>query len=158
MLTISIDGLVREQRDLLLAAESVMKNAYNPVSRYYVGAAVLTKYGNMFKGTFMENSSLGLTICAEPAAIMTANSVGQRIFRSIAVIGAGMDFESKEPVTPCGRCRQIISDFAQLAEYDIELICSNTRKDKIFLTTISELLPYAFGPKDLNLDISRFRT
>ena len=145
------------QQELISKAESVMKNAYNPLSHFFVGAALLTKKGNIYLGTFAENSSLGLTICAEPAAILAANTKGERKYKAIVVIGGGEKFDCKEPVTPCGRCRQIISDFAQISDYDIEIICCNTKKDKIILTNISELLPLAFGPKDLNQDLERFR-
>lgn len=145
------------QQKLLLKAEAVMRNAYNVTSHYYVGAAVLTKKGKVYQGTFAENASLGLTVCAEVAAILAANTAGERTFKAIAIIGAHENFTSKEPVTPCGRCRQWISEFAQLADYDIEVISANTKKDKIYVSVISELLPVAFGPKDLGINVRKFR-
>lgn len=148
--------LNKSQKDLVTKAESVMKNAYNPLSHFYVGAALLTKKGNIYLGTFAENSSLGLTICAEPAAILAANTAGERNYKAMAVIGGGEKFDCNEPITPCGRCRQIISDFAQVSDYDIKIICCNTKKDKIILTKISELLPLAFGPKDVKTDVKKF--
>ena len=157
MKTVHWKELESWQQNLLKKAEAVMKNAYNTISHYYVGAAVLTKKGNIYQGTFAENASLGLTICAEPAAILAANTAGERTFKAIAVIGAHEKFASKEPVTPCGRCRQFISEFAQLSGKDILVISSNTKKDKIYLAMISELLPLAFGPNDLGLDLKRLR-
>lgn len=145
------------QQQLLLQAESVMKNAYNLYSHFYVGSAVLSFDGNIYLGTFAENTSQGGTICAERAAILAANTNKERRYKAIAVIGAGETFDCIDPVTPCGICRQFIYDFAQIAEHNIEIICSNTKKDKIILTTINELLPHAFGPKDLNHDLERFR-
>jgi hypothetical protein len=87
------------QRNLLGKAESVMRNSYNPYSHFYVGAAVLTQGGKIYLGTFAENSSQGMTICAEPAAILAANTDGERMFRAIAVIGAGeeLDDERRSP-------------------------------------------------------------
>src|SRR3989344_914168 len=102
------------QKALLKEAESVMKNAYNLMSHFYVGAALQTKKGKIFKGTFAENSSCGLTICAEVAAILAANTQKERNYQTIAVIGAGEKFDCLDPVTPCGRCRQFIYDFAQI--------------------------------------------
>ena len=149
--------LKKEQQELLKKAETVMKNAYNPMSHYFVGAAILTKKNNIYVGTFAENSSMGGTICAERAAVLAANSCGERVFKTIAVIGAHEEFASKEPVTPCGMCRQVISDFAQIGGKDIEIICANTKKNKIYLTSIKELLPVAFGPKDLKINVSKYR-
>ncbi len=145
------------QKDLILKAESVMRRSYNLYSHFCVGAAVLSNSGKIYLGTFAENSSQGGTICAERAAILAANTDGERYYKAIAVIGAGETFDCKEPVTPCGECRQFMNDFAQIAQQDIMLICSNTKKDKIFITSIKELLPVPFGPDDSGQDVSRFR-
>ena len=157
MIEKKFEQLEKWQQDLLLKAEGIMENAYNVYSNYHVGCAILAKDIKMFLGTFAENSSYGATICAERAALLNANTNGERILKAIAVIGRHKNFDSLDPVTPCGLCRQFISEFAHISDYDIELICSNTKKDKIYLTTINELLPYAFGPKDLNMDLSKFR-
>lgn len=154
---VRFDELQNWQQSLLLQAESIMKNAYNLYSHFYVGSAVLTSKDTVYLGTFAENSSQGGTICAERAAILAANTNKERMYKAIAVIGAGEAFDCHDPITPCGMCRQFIYDFSQIAEYDIEIICSNTKKDKIYITTINELLPYAFGPKDVQLDLERFR-
>jgi cytidine deaminase len=145
------------QRNLLGKAESVMHNSYNPYSHFYVGAAVLTQGGKIYLGTFAENSSQGMTICAEPAAILAANTDGERMFKAIAVIGAGETQDAIKPVAPCGRCRQIIYDFSRISQYNIDIICSNTKKDRIVLTSIEELYPLPFGPEDVGLDLERFR-
>lgn len=113
------------QKDLVLKAEGVMRRAYNLYSHFCVGAALLTNSGKIYLGTFAENSSQGGTICAERAAVLAANTDGERYYKAIAIIGAGETFDCKEPVTPCGECRQFISDFAQIAEHDIIIICSN---------------------------------
>lgn len=145
------------QRDLVLKAEAAMENAYNLFSHFLVGAAVLTKDGKIYVGTNAENSSAGLTICAERAAILTANTDGERYFKAIAVIGKHEDFAVETPVAPCGACRQFIYDFSQISKSDIEIIYSNTNKDRIRIRTIEELLPDAFGPESCGQDISRFR-
>lgn len=151
------NDLEQWQKELLLKAESVMKNAYNLYSHFYVGAAVLTEDGEVFLGTFAENSSQGMTICAERAAILSANTVGKRYYKAIAVIGGAEKFECENPVTPCGACRQFINDFSQISEKDIIIICSNTKKDRVIITSIKELLPHPFGPKDVAQDLRRFR-
>lgn len=157
MKTTTFDKLKDYQKELIEKAESVMKNAYNLYSHFYVGAAVLFDSGSVYLGTFAENSSQGGTICAERAAILAANTAGERNIKAVAVIGGAEGFDAEEPVAPCGMCRQFIYDFSQIADNDVEIICSNTKKDKIFLTSISELLPVPFGPKDVGQDLSRFR-
>jgi cytidine deaminase len=139
------------QQQLIDKAEAVMANSYNPYSKFAVGAAVLTSDGEIIVGTNFENASYGTTICAERAAIIRANSEGKRKIKAIAIIGRGKDFETTEPVAPCGSCRQVIYEASQIANNDVMVIMSNSKKDKIIVSWISELLPLAFGPKDLGI-------
>jgi cytidine deaminase len=157
MKEIKFEQLEDWQKNLILKAESVMRNAYNLYTHFCVGAAVLTKTGKIYLGTFAENSQAGGTICAERTTILAANTDKERYYKAIAVIGAGESFDSKDPVTPCGVCRQFIYDFSEIGEEDIMIICSNTKKDKIIITSVRELLPIPFGPKDVEQDLSRFR-
>lgn len=157
MKEIKFDELEDYQKDLIEKAESVMKNAYNLYTHFYVGSAILMDTGKIYLGTFAENSSAGGTICAERAAILAANTDRERNIKTIAVIGAAEGFDAEEPVAPCGMCRQFIYDFSQIAGHDIEIICSNTKKTKLIKTSINELLPLPFGPKDVGQDLERFR-
>ena len=146
------------QQDLLRQAESVMKNAYNLMSHFFVGAAVLTESGRIYRGTFAENSSQPQSICAERVAITTANTERDRMYRAIAITGAHENGPVDDPVTPCGGCRRFIYDFAEIKGSDIEIICANTRMDKIYLSSIYELFPLPYGPRNCGQDLSRFRT
>ena len=120
--------------DLLISeARSVRERAYAPYSRFPVGAALLGKSGRIFTGCNVENLSFGLTICAERAAICTAIAAGEREFVAIAVVA-----DSREPVTPCGACRQVLVEFAS----DLE-ICSANLQDVRYETRIAALLPRA---------------
>lgn len=86
-----------------------------------------------------------------------ANSEGERKYASIAVIGRGKDFDTKDVTGPCGSCRQMLYEASQVSGTDLEIILSTTKKDKIVITTIKELLPLAFGPLDLGIDITEYR-
>lgn len=141
---------------LLTQAYDAMGTAYDPYSKFSVGAALMTDQGLVVTGSNFANASSGATICAERSAIMRANALGMRKFDMIAIIAKGEEFDTAEPTAPCGICRQVIFEVAQLMGEDIEVIMSNTRMDKIYISTISELLPLGFGPKDLGIDISRF--
>lgn len=145
------------EKNLLDAAEKAMAFAYNPYSGFYVGSAFLSEKGQIFIGSNVENAAYGSTICAERATILNANSSGVRLFLKIALIGRGENFETREVVTPCGSCRQMIYEVAQISKKDLEVIMANTRKDKIVVATINELLPLGFGPRELGIDIEKYR-
>lgn len=130
--------------ELLNEARKVGNNAYNKYSNFIVGAAVRTKSGKIYTGTFLENSSFGLTICAEPAAIMNANSNGDYNIDTIAIVGGDPVLMENAPVTPCGRCRQIIYEASVVSKQDIDIYCSDLEVKTVLITTISELLPIPF--------------
>ena len=138
------DNLPQDIKDLLNEALKVSENAYNKYSRFYVGAAVRTKSGKVYIGANMENASYGLSICAEPAAIMSANSHGDFDIEAIAIVGGFKDVDGQEPATPCGRCRQLIHEASQVSGVDIAVYCSNLNLSKTLITTIEEILPFAF--------------
>jgi cytidine deaminase len=135
------------ENELIEAAQRVMWRAYNPYSGYHVGAAVLTESGSVYVGTLMENASYGLTICAEPAAILAANSDGDLNLVTLAVVGGPPDQNEDEVLTPCGRCRQIIYEVSQLCQRDIRILCCNKLLSMVMETTIAELLPSALRMK-----------
>jgi len=128
-----------DYKHLAESAIKAKKNALPPYSKFYVGAAVLTNGNKVYTGCNIESSSYSLTICAERNAIFKAISEGEREFKAIAVAGDTEDF-----ISPCGACRQVISDLC--GEIDIILVSSSG--DYIVKKT-SELLPFAFGDKDL---------
>jgi cytidine deaminase len=138
------NNLPKEVLDLLNEALKVSENSYNKYSHFFVGAAVRTKSGKIYTGTNMENASYGLSICAEPAAIMNANSNGDFDIEAIAIVGGFKDVKDQEPATPCGRCRQFIHEASQVSRTDIAVYCSTLTLSKTLVTTIEELLPFAF--------------
>jgi len=125
-------------------------SAYAPYSNFHVGAALLLDSGEIITGSNFENASYGMTLCAETVAIAAANSHGKlRAIREIAVAGglAGHVGMAAEPVTPCGRCRQIIKEVADLSSTDILVHCAHATGFETF--KLSELLPHGFGPASL---------
>jgi len=129
---------------LLNEALKVSENSYNKYSGFSVGAAVRTKSGRVYTGTNMENASFGLSICAEPAAIMNANSNGDFDIEAIAIVGGFKGVPGQQPPSPCGRCRQIIHEASQVSKKDIDVYCSNFEFSETLVTTIEALLPFAF--------------
>ena len=143
-------------RVLLDAARVAAANAHAPYSRFGVGAAVLLGDGQIVTGANFENASYGLSLCAETVALATANSQGRfREVIAIGVIGGALapdgSLDGSALVTPCGRCRQILNEAAQLSGRDIDIYCGSADGDDFAHFRVSELLPHAFGPADLGI-------
>jgi cytidine deaminase len=151
------DALKNYQKTLLNEAEKAMDTSYSPYSGFSVGAALLTKNEIIITGSNVENAAYGNCICAERAALVRANALGERMFICLAVICRGKDFSTKEPTAPCGSCRQMLYEASVISETDIEIILSNTDKTNIVITSINKLLPLAFGPDSLNIDLDSYR-
>ncbi len=96
-----------DSEELVAAARAVRDRAYAPYSRYLVGAAVRGRSGAIYVGCNVENASYGGTICAERAAICAMVAAGETLFDAVAVYT-----EAEPPATPCGICRQVLSEFA----------------------------------------------
>jgi cytidine deaminase len=134
---------------LVKAAIEAARYAYAPYSHFCVGAALLLNNGTIVTGANFENASYGLSLCAETVAIAKANSDGQ-LRQIVALAVAAMPEGSAmgaEPVTPCGRCRQVIKEVADLVAIDLPVHCAY---DSGYVTyRLSELLPHSFGPASL---------
>jgi cytidine deaminase len=116
---------------LIESALEVRRFAYVPYSNFSVGAALLVKSGQVFVGCNVENVSLGLTICAEQAALAAAIATGEVDFVTLAVVS-----DSSEPIVPCGRCRQLLAEFNPRLQ-----IISSTIHGQKQLFALDELLP-----------------
>jgi cytidine deaminase len=156
MRQVKFEELSPKEQELLAEAKQAMETAYNPYSRFFVGAALLSQDGRIITGSNVENAAFGSTICAERAALLRANVMGIRIFEKIAIIARGKDSGTSEVTSPCGSCRQMLYEASQVSGKDFEVIMSTTALDKVVISTISELLPLAFGPKDLGIDLTRY--
>jgi cytidine deaminase len=136
--------------DLVKAAVAAAQFAYAPYSNFHVGAALLLDDGKIVTGANFENASYGMALCAETVAIAKANSDGQlRQIVAIAVAGgpAGKVASGTDAITPCGRCRQIIKEVADLTRRDLPVHCA--RADGYDTHLLSQLLPHGFGPASL---------
>jgi cytidine deaminase len=126
---------------LMDAAIRAADKAYVPYSRFPVGAAVLTGEGQIVSGCNVETASYPVTNCAERVAIGTAIAAGTRTIVAVAVYAPRV-----ETVTPCGACRQVINEFKPAGD---ELWMIFSAPTGPFLVPFSEILPRAFGPRDL---------
>ncbi|TPG17569.1 cytidine deaminase [Sphingomonas koreensis] len=140
---------------LIAAARDAARHAHAPYSNFAVGAALLMTDGSIVTGCNFENASYGLSLCAETVALATANAQGRlRDVVAIGVIGgliADGRVSGETPVGPCGRCRQVLNEAAQIGGRDLIVHCGAAQGDRVDSYRLSELLPYAFGPADLGI-------
>lgn len=131
--------LIDELFDL---AKEALKLSYSPYSHFAVGAVILTKDGKKTLGANIENAAYPSSMCAERVAMYAAYAKGYKKddIVALAIIG-----NTKEPITPCGGCRQVMFE---LLNKDVEIIFFNLNKE-YKLTNLSEIMPFAFDDKDL---------
>ncbi len=141
---------------LIEAAREAARHAHAPYSRFAVGAALLLSDGAVVTGANFENASYGLSLCAETVALATANTQGRLgDVVALAVIGGAIDAgglpTGAHVVYPCGRCRQVLNEEAQTGGRDLPVFCAAGDGRTVERHLLSELLPYAFGPRDIGL-------
>jgi cytidine deaminase len=124
---------------LVTAAKKASRKAYCRYSDFRVGAAVLGRSGAIAAGCNVENASYGLTICAERNAVFQLVADGERDVTAVVVYTP-----TPTPTAPCGACRQVLNEFGA----DMAVICVCDGSDRIE-TTLGQLLPQAFGPRNL---------
>jgi len=121
---------------LVACAIKARESAYAPYSKFKVGAAVVSEDDRVFFGCNVENSSYGLSLCAERSAIASAIANGAKRIKVVVVVSEG-----SPPSSPCGACRQWISE---IGGPDCEILCANP-SGKIRRFTLADLLPVAFS-------------
>ena len=136
----------------MAAAREAANLAYAPYSKFHVGAALLFADGSTVTAANVENASYGLSLCAETVAVAKVLSDQWRGgLEAVAVFGglvdAGGTVAPDAVVTPCGRCRQVVSELAQLGGTDPLVLCMGA--DETVDIRLSRLLPLAFGPANL---------
>jgi cytidine deaminase len=138
MQTRDYSELAPADQELLAAARAARTRAYAPYSGFQVGAALRTVDGRIFTGCNIENSSYGLTCCAERTAIFSAVAAGVREFTDLAVVAGKAD---NVPASPCGACRQVLAEFRPF--YRV-LLGAPAERGPVLETSVEELLPLAF--------------
>jgi cytidine deaminase len=141
-------GAKVNDEQLIALAHEAARHSWSPYSGYAVGAALLFEDGAVITGTNVENASYGLSLCAETVAVGKALAEGRRGGLSrIAVVGPA-DKGDGAPITPCGRCRQVLNELAQIGGSDPSILCVG--REEVREIALSALLPHAFGPAHLD--------
>lgn len=125
---------MQDEDALFSAALAASSMSYSPYSHFRVGAAILCEDGTIITGANIENRSFGLTICAERSAVVAALSSGLRRFKSITIATPDADY----PVSPCGACRQVLSEFFP----PNAIVRFGPQSTKVQVSTVGELFPF----------------
>ncbi len=133
-----------DKKDLFILAKDAMEKSYAPYSNYNVGAVLLCKNGNNYKGCNIENASYSVTNCAERTALFSAIANGEKEFKAICIVG-GKNGKITDYAMPCGVCRQALVEFCD-GNFKVYVgISENDIKEY----TLDELLPYSFSKSKL---------
>lgn len=124
--------------ELIRLAFEAREAAYAPYSNWKVGAALLCKNGKIYKGCNIENSGFSATVCAERTAFFKAVSEGEYDFEKIAIVAGDAQRGSEGYCTPCGVCRQVMSEFCKPDEFRI--LCAKS-ENEYHEFTLREMLP-----------------
>ncbi len=127
--------------ELIRQAMQARERAYAPYSGFKVGAVVLGGTGRLYEGCNVENASYGASLCAERVALGQAIAAGEEDIQAVAVVA-----DTEGICSPCGICRQVLIEFGR----NIDVVMANMRGDYKIVRS-EDLMPYAFGPKMLNI-------
>ncbi len=138
------------QLQLLQAARSKAKQAYNPYSNFFVGSALLTNTGNVYQGFNIENAAYPVCICAERTALSAAIvAEPTAIITSIAVSTYKQDGANNKPASPCGVCRQFMAEIEFKQQQPMQVILGGQQGPIYIFSCVADFLPLGFNPTDL---------
>ncbi|XP_031619066.1 cytidine deaminase-like isoform X2 [Contarinia nasturtii] len=135
--------LESDAQELINAAIEARKFSYSPYSKFKVGSAIRTMDGTIIGGCNVENAAYGPSICAERTAVCKAISMGHSEFKAVAVVA----YQEDSFTTPCGVCRQVLSEFTK---EDIPVYVAKPSPCRVLVTSIKSLLPFSFVPLPTN--------
>lgn len=146
----SAKDLDKKDAELLLTAQKMVKTAYAPYSEFQVGAAILMENGKIVTGNNQENAAYPSGLCAERVAIFYAGSQYPNVaVKTIAVAVKSKNVVIKEPLSPCGACRQVIAEYENKTGKPIRIIMSGEKGQIYIAKSIESLLPLMFSKKYL---------
>ncbi|MBG15598.1 MAG: cytidine deaminase [Crocinitomicaceae bacterium] len=146
----SIEELDKASADLLSAAQQCMNKAYAVYSGFHVGAALLLDNGEIVTGNNQENIAFPSSMCAERVALYycKANAPDSKVLK-IAIAARATDVLLDDPITPCGACRQVMSEYERIQGQDIQVILKAEAGDILVFDSVTNLLPLAFQSQTL---------
>ncbi len=146
----SISELPSYGQNLIKAAWEALDSAYAPYSHFLVGSAVLLTNDALFKGSNQENASYPLCMCAERVALYNAGTYdGLTPVRALSVVSKNLRKPNAEIASPCGACRQVILEYENRFDQDIEIFISGLPGQVHYFPSAKHLLPFSFSKENL---------
>lgn len=144
----SIQDLNSDQQKAIEMAEKARKNAYAPYSNFKVGAALLLNDGSTIQGSNQENKAYPSGLCAERVALFSYGAQNNKSdIKILAIVGDGELLKTNEVFSPCGGCRQVMSEYSEKQEKPFKIVLKNSDGSCIVFEGIHHLLPFIFGSK-----------
>lgn len=146
----SVKDLAKKDAELMSEAQKMVKMAYAPYSKFNVGAAVLLDNGKIITGNNQENAAYPSGLCAERVAIYSAGAhYPDSVVKTIAITVKSKNVVIKEPLSPCGACRQAIAEYENKSGKPIRIIMTGEKGSVYIAKSIESLLPLMFSKKYL---------
>ena len=146
----STDAMDLSSQTLIQAAKEAAKNAYAPYSNFKVGAAVLLDNGKIIIGNNQENAAYPSGLCAERVAVFAASSqYPDAVIKAVAITAVSDSFEINTPISPCGACRQVLTEYEFKSGEDIKLILTGHVGKVLVINNVKTLLPFTFNASNL---------
>lgn len=146
----SVKELSADDKELLHLAQEASDASYAPYSKFHVGAAIRLANGICIKGSNQENVAYPSGLCAERVAVFAASTQYPGIpFDALAITASAEEFEVDFPVSPCGSCRQVLSEYEHLFGKNIKIILSGQKGKILVIEKVEDLLPLSFKPGNL---------
>ncbi len=141
----NITELPKEEQQVMQKAIDMLENVYAPYSEFYVGSGVMTESGNIYGGCNQENASYPLCICGERVALFNAGANEPKSpIKILAIVCHNPNKNIEMPVSPCGACRQVISEFEKRHNQSFPILLKGDTDLIYRLDSGSDLLPFSF--------------
>ncbi len=145
-----ISLLPADEQELMNQAREMTHDAYAPYSAFYVGAAILLENGLIVKGNNQENGAYPSGLCAERVAAFAASANHPGVaMKKIAVSARSNRLVVKDPVSPCGACRQVLLEYESLQQKPLKMLMGKENGKILVIEKISDLLPLSFSGMNL---------
>jgi len=147
----SLETLTDSDQKLVLAAREALELSYSPYSNFKVGAAAILETGEIIKGANQENAAYPMCICAERSVLsITSNSYMGKKVTTMAIVVHNPNQKITVPASPCGACRQVLSETEDRQQAPIRIILTADNDESWILSTAKDLLPLAFNSELLS--------
>jgi cytidine deaminase len=149
----SVDDLSINDKSLIKAAEKSLEKAYSVYSGFSVGASLLLENGELITANNQENSAFPSSMCAERVLLYYCRATFPKLkIKKIAITVKSIHGKIQTPISPCGSCRQVMSEYEKLQNHPIEILLKGEQGSVYVINCVEDLLPLSFKPNVIKYD------